>query len=87
MRLVAPIAFVIAFVLAFVLVSPTTACVFAVGVPPDATMVTGSHGRRPADRKDWPVFITDRPELVGTPEIESTDVYKKMLSHLCTDRS
>ena len=45
----------------------------------DATLVKGSHGRRPADKKDWPVFITDRTELLGTKEIDSTDVYHALL--------
>ena len=45
-------------------------------IPLDATLVKGSHGRRPADKKDWPVFITERPEFLGAKEIESTDVYQ-----------
>jgi predicted AlkP superfamily pyrophosphatase or phosphodiesterase len=45
----------------------------------DATLVKGSHGRRPSDKKDWPVFITERPELLGAKEIESTDVYQILL--------
>ena len=45
----------------------------------DATLVKGSHGRRPADKKDWPVFITERPELLGAKQIESTDVYHALL--------
>ncbi len=48
-------------------------------IPLDATLVKGSHGRRPADKMDWPVFITDRPELLGAKEIESTDVYHALL--------
>jgi predicted AlkP superfamily pyrophosphatase or phosphodiesterase len=48
-------------------------------IPLDATLVKGSHGRRPADKKDWPVFITERPELLGAKEIESTDVYHALL--------
>jgi len=51
-------------------------------IPLDATLVKGSHGRRPADKKDWPVFITERPELLGAKEIESTDVYHALLRHL-----
>ncbi|MGA3283523.1 MAG: nucleotide pyrophosphatase/phosphodiesterase family protein [Verrucomicrobiota bacterium] len=51
-------------------------------VPLDATLVKGSHGRRPADKKDWPVFITERPELLGAKEIESTDVFHALLRHL-----
>jgi predicted AlkP superfamily pyrophosphatase or phosphodiesterase len=48
-------------------------------IPLDATLVKGSHGRRPEDKKDWPVFITERPELLGVKEIDSTDVYHALL--------
>ncbi|HEY4951912.1 MAG TPA: alkaline phosphatase family protein, partial [Verrucomicrobiae bacterium] len=51
-------------------------------IPLDAKLVKGSHGRRPADKKDWPVFITDRPELLGAKEIESTDVFQILQNHL-----
>lgn len=50
-------------------------------IPLDATLVKGSHGRRPADKKDWPVFITGQPELLGAKEIESTDVFRILLRH------
>ena len=48
-------------------------------IPLDATLVKGSHGRRPADKRDWPVFITSRPELLSVNEIESTDVYHALI--------
>jgi predicted AlkP superfamily pyrophosphatase or phosphodiesterase len=51
-------------------------------IPLDATLVKGSHGRRPMDKKDWPVFITERPELLGAKEIESTDVYHALLRQI-----
>jgi predicted AlkP superfamily pyrophosphatase or phosphodiesterase len=51
-------------------------------VPLDATLVKGSHGRRPANKKDWPVFITGRPEFLGTQPVESTDVFQILLRHL-----
>lgn len=51
-------------------------------VPLDATLVKGSHGRRPADKKDWPVFITDQPGILDTKEIQSTDVFQILLRHL-----
>jgi predicted AlkP superfamily pyrophosphatase or phosphodiesterase len=51
-------------------------------IPLDATLVKGSHGRRPADKKDWPVFITERPELLGAKQIESTDVYHALLRQI-----
>jgi predicted AlkP superfamily pyrophosphatase or phosphodiesterase len=53
-------------------------------IPLDATLVKGSHGRRPANKKDWPVFITERPELLGAKQIESTDVYHALLRHFGT---
>jgi predicted AlkP superfamily pyrophosphatase or phosphodiesterase len=48
-------------------------------IPLDATLVKGSHGRRPSDKKDWPVFITEQPELLGSKQIESTDVFQILL--------
>lgn len=50
-------------------------------IPLDAALVKGSHGRRPAEKKDWPVFITERKELLGAGEMESTDVYHALLRH------
>jgi predicted AlkP superfamily pyrophosphatase or phosphodiesterase len=51
-------------------------------IPLDATLVKGSHGRRPADKKDWPVFITERPQLLGAKEIESTDFFQILLRQI-----
>jgi len=51
-------------------------------IPLDASLVRGSHGRRPANTADWPVFITDRPELLQTPQIESTDVFHALVRHV-----
>jgi predicted AlkP superfamily pyrophosphatase or phosphodiesterase len=48
-------------------------------IPLDATLVKGSHGRRPVDKMDWPVFITSQPEILGAKEIESTDVFQILL--------
>jgi predicted AlkP superfamily pyrophosphatase or phosphodiesterase len=50
-------------------------------IPLDATLVKGSHGRRPSDKKDWPVFITSQPEFLGAKEMESTDVFQILLRH------
>jgi hypothetical protein len=50
-------------------------------IPLDATLVKGSHGRRPANKKDWPVFVTQQKELSGAKEMESTDVYHALLRH------
>ena len=50
-------------------------------IPLDATLVKGSHGRRPANRKDWPVIITEKPDRLGTSQVESTDVFQILLQH------
>jgi predicted AlkP superfamily pyrophosphatase or phosphodiesterase len=48
-------------------------------IPLDATLVKGSHGRRPSDQKDWPVFITAQPEFLSAKQIESTDVFQILI--------
>jgi len=53
-------------------------------IPLDATLVKGSHGRRPSVKKDWPVFITSQPEILGAKEIKSTDVYQILLRRFGT---
>ena len=50
-------------------------------IPLDATLVKGSHGRRTENKKDWPVFITARPEVQGSAGLESTEVYHTLLRH------
>jgi predicted AlkP superfamily pyrophosphatase or phosphodiesterase len=52
-------------------------------IPLDATLVKGSHGRRPAPGDiDAPVFITSRKDLVRSPVIRSIDVQGLLLQHL-----
>ncbi len=44
-------------------------------IPLDASLVKGSHGRRPENTKDWPLLI-GKPELFDSQkQIASTDVY------------
>ncbi|HUA64607.1 MAG TPA: alkaline phosphatase family protein [Alphaproteobacteria bacterium] len=50
-------------------------------VPLDASLVKGSHGRRAGDKKDWPVIVAEKPELLGAREIQSTDVFHVLLRH------
>jgi len=45
-------------------------------IPLDATLVKGSHGRRPAEKKDWPVFITGQPASLDATQIDSTAVFQ-----------
>jgi predicted AlkP superfamily pyrophosphatase or phosphodiesterase len=44
-------------------------------IPLDATLVKGSHGRRPSEMRDWPVFITGSQSTQLPSRIQSTDVY------------
>lgn len=50
-------------------------------IPLDPALVKGSHGRRPADKKDWPVMIVQKPGHLDAKEIESTDVFQVLLRH------
>jgi predicted AlkP superfamily pyrophosphatase or phosphodiesterase len=45
-------------------------------IPLDATLVKGSHGRRPTDKRHWPIVISGQPGTIGQPEIESTEIFK-----------
>jgi hypothetical protein len=49
--------------------------------------VKGSHGRRPADKRDWPIIITEKTQLLGAKQIESTDVFQILLRHFDGGRS
>jgi predicted AlkP superfamily pyrophosphatase or phosphodiesterase len=52
-------------------------------IPLDASLVKGSHGRRPsADAPDAPVFISSRTDLSLPPVIDSVDVHGLILQHL-----
>ena len=42
-------------------------------IPLDASLVRGSHGRRPEDREDWPVLIS--PQSAEREILGSLDVY------------
>jgi predicted AlkP superfamily pyrophosphatase or phosphodiesterase len=51
-------------------------------IPLDATLVKGSHGCRPANPADYPIFITSRPELLPNGQINPTDVYHQIKRHV-----
>ena len=51
-------------------------------IPLDATLVKGSHGRRPEDPRDWPVLITERPASPLPKTMESTEVYHALLRQI-----
>ena len=51
-------------------------------IPLDASLVKGSHGRRPTDARDFPVLICERADLLGAHQIEATDVYHALVRHV-----
>ena len=44
-------------------------------IPLDATLVKGSHGRRPADAAHHPVLITEKREQLSKQQLDSTEVF------------
>ena len=50
-------------------------------VPLDATLLKGSHGRRPTDASDYPICITEDRLPVEAP-IESTEIYRIIRNHV-----
>jgi hypothetical protein len=44
-------------------------------IPLNATLVKGSHGRRPASAEDWPILVAERPSMITRPQMEPTEVY------------
>jgi predicted AlkP superfamily pyrophosphatase or phosphodiesterase len=51
-------------------------------IPLDASLVKGSHGRRPIHQADWPVFLTERSDLLQSRQLEATDVYHALVRHV-----
>jgi predicted AlkP superfamily pyrophosphatase or phosphodiesterase len=51
-------------------------------VPLDASLVKGSHGRKPDSEWEWPLFITSRSDLMSKPVIESTAVSELLRKHI-----
>ena len=51
-------------------------------IPLDATLVKGSHGIRPADPLDFPVFIAEKPNLLPRETITATEVYSILKAHI-----
>jgi len=51
-------------------------------IPLDATLVKGSHGRRPESPADWPILISENASLLPEKPLDSTDVYSVLRRHL-----
>jgi len=51
-------------------------------IPLDATLVKGSHGRRPSDSADYPVLISPDSALLSAAQLEAVDVYHVLSRHI-----
>jgi hypothetical protein len=51
-------------------------------IPLDASLVKGSHGRRPGRGEEWPVLISANAGLVPREAVESTGVFSVLRNHL-----
>jgi len=51
-------------------------------IPLDASLVRGSHGRCPANEREWPILITSRPELLPRSLIQSDAVCSLLRNHV-----
>ena len=51
-------------------------------VPLDASLVKGSHGCRPRDHADWPILISKSNSLNSDTQLDSTEVYGVLRSHV-----
>jgi len=51
-------------------------------IPLDAGLVKGSHGIRPAHRKDWPVLISERTDVFAESPLKPTQVFDVIQRHV-----
>ena len=51
-------------------------------IPLDASLVKGSHGRRPEDPTEWPVVISGDAALLPKAPLNSTDIYHVIKRHV-----
>lgn len=51
-------------------------------IPLKATLVKGSHGRKPEDKADYPILISDNPSAGFEKAIKATDVFSILESHI-----
>ena len=51
-------------------------------IPLDASLVKGSHGAKPINMGEWPVFVSNRSDLLPNGSIKSTDVFNLIKRHL-----
>ncbi len=54
-------------------------------IPLDASLVRGSHGRRPENPAHWPVLLTTGPGALPAAPLASTDVAPTLLRLICSE--
>lgn len=52
-------------------------------IPLDASLVRGSHGRRPENKRDWPLIISARADAFDGEEMDSLEVAGVIKDELC----
>jgi predicted AlkP superfamily pyrophosphatase or phosphodiesterase len=55
-------------------------------IPLDASLVKGSHGRRPEDESDFPVLISERPAAFSRALYDSVDVFSVIRDQVLSAR-
>ena len=51
-------------------------------IPLDAGLVRGSHGRCPADTREWPVLLSARRDLLSKPVVDASEVFGILQRHV-----
>jgi predicted AlkP superfamily pyrophosphatase or phosphodiesterase len=51
-------------------------------IPLDATLIKGSHGRKTEDREDFPIFITNKINMIDANEVDAVAVYDLIKNHV-----
>lgn len=51
-------------------------------IPLDATLIKGSHGRKPDNPADAPVILSKNKSLLPANEVSATEVFKVIMAHL-----
>ncbi|PYI82274.1 MAG: alkaline phosphatase family protein [Verrucomicrobia bacterium] len=51
-------------------------------IPLDATLVKGSHGRRPNNISDYPILVAENKAALSKASLDSTEVYRVIKQHV-----
>jgi predicted AlkP superfamily pyrophosphatase or phosphodiesterase len=51
-------------------------------IPLDASLVRGSHGRRPEDEKDWPLLLMEKHHSVSQTKFTAEEVHGELLRYI-----